>query len=436
MRGRSLRFLLPLVLLVACEAPETLDTDDSGGSSTTDTGEPDCTPSPELCDNLDNDCDGEIDEDASDASLWYADADADGHGDPDAQASACSAPAGHVASIDDCDDTNDQISPDAVEVCDSVDNDCDGDADSDATDRATWYPDGDADGFGDGSAPVDACDMPAGYIAASGDCDDTDDTVSPSAPELCDGIDNDCNAATPEDGLVTYFQNGGAINDLTASFGSGSSGSPAAITTSISSGDLHVCAGTYYVNLAIDGSSSGIPVRIIGQGGAAAVTLDGGGAAEVIRTNHSAQILEIEGVTIRGGSGTANGGGLRLNAGNTATVRDTVFTANAADRGAAIGGPPDTLLLERVTIDGNTATDQGGGIRMSGSSVTIVDSTITNNTATLGGGIYLSSGASVTLTNTEVSANTPTDLHRTADGPGTIGGVANGSCTDGASCSF
>jgi len=46
----------------------------------------------EVCDGVDNDCDGSIDEDVADSSVWYADADGDGFGDPGTAVTACDAP--------------------------------------------------------------------------------------------------------------------------------------------------------------------------------------------------------------------------------------------------------------------------------------------------------------------------------------------------------
>ena len=53
----------------------------------------------EECDGLDNDCDGEVDEDADviDATTWHRDADGDGFGDEADFRDACEAPDGHVA---------------------------------------------------------------------------------------------------------------------------------------------------------------------------------------------------------------------------------------------------------------------------------------------------------------------------------------------------
>ncbi|MCD6549828.1 right-handed parallel beta-helix repeat-containing protein [Candidatus Micrarchaeota archaeon] len=85
----------------------------------------------ELCDGLDNDCDDEIDEGLP-TYTYYADTDGDGYGDPGSPYETCSTtpPDGYVDDNTDCNDTNADIHPDAVEVCDDgVDNDCDGNVD-------------------------------------------------------------------------------------------------------------------------------------------------------------------------------------------------------------------------------------------------------------------------------------------------------------------
>ncbi|MFT7518492.1 MAG: MYXO-CTERM domain-containing protein, partial [Kiritimatiellia bacterium] len=58
----------------------------------------------ELCDERDNDCDGEVDEDPIEASIWYPDVDGDGWGDPEGGFLACEKPTGAVAEGRDCDD--------------------------------------------------------------------------------------------------------------------------------------------------------------------------------------------------------------------------------------------------------------------------------------------------------------------------------------------
>ncbi len=176
-------------------------------ANTTDCDDADATTSPdadEQCDGHDDDCDGVVDEDdAVDASTWYADADGDGYGDPGSTVVACEAPSGYVADASECDDGDSAVHPGAVEICDSIDNDCDGVVDEDdAVDASTWYADADGDGFGDAATTDVACDQPKGYVADATDCDDGEATTNPDAAERCDGHDDDCDGSTDEDDAV------------------------------------------------------------------------------------------------------------------------------------------------------------------------------------------------------------------------------------------
>ncbi|MBK9368909.1 MAG: hypothetical protein IPN01_21850 [Deltaproteobacteria bacterium] len=154
----------------------------------------------EVCDGLDNNCDGSTDGvDASDIKIWYTDADTDGFGDPASIQRACDAPKGAVADSTDCDDGDDDVNPDAAELCDGLDNNCDGSTDgADATDTEIWYTDADKDGFGDATSIQRACDAPTGTVADDDDCDDGDDEINPDADELCDGQDNDCDGSVDD----------------------------------------------------------------------------------------------------------------------------------------------------------------------------------------------------------------------------------------------
>jgi hypothetical protein len=78
----------------------------------------------EICDDVDNNCDGVIDENLT--GLLYPDVDGDGYGDTDYGEEVCLDRSGWVEDGTDCDDDDDDIYPDAVEVCDGEDNDCDG----------------------------------------------------------------------------------------------------------------------------------------------------------------------------------------------------------------------------------------------------------------------------------------------------------------------
>jgi hypothetical protein len=141
-----------------------IDNDCDGGIDESGDGDPagvctDCNDAnpavypgaPELCDGLDNDCDALVDEGQ----------DADGDG---------------VTTPCDCRDDNPTIHPGAVELCNQIDDDCDGVADD--------GPDGDGDGA---QAPCD--------------CDDSAPLIHPGAPERCNGADDDCNGTTDENVL-------------------------------------------------------------------------------------------------------------------------------------------------------------------------------------------------------------------------------------------
>src|SRR5688500_19000603 len=91
------------------------------------------------------------------------------------------------ASDADCDDQTAAVNPGAAEQCDGVDNNCDGATDeAGASGEAMFYADSDGDSYGDAGSATASCDAPAGYVAASGDCDDGDGAVNPGAAEVCD----------------------------------------------------------------------------------------------------------------------------------------------------------------------------------------------------------------------------------------------------------
>ncbi len=158
----------------------------------------------ERCDGDDDDCDGEVDEDsAADALVWYADVDGDGYGDAGVSSLACAAPVGYGADSEDCDDTDALVSPDGVESCNGLDDNCDGDIDEgSSTDALSWYADSDGDGFGDAAIVLLACAQPAAYSAFDTDCDDGDAAEYPGADERCDGDDDDCDGEDDEDAAV------------------------------------------------------------------------------------------------------------------------------------------------------------------------------------------------------------------------------------------
>ena len=159
----------------------------------------------EICDNIDNDCNDEIDDNIPYFS-YYKDSDGDGFGDSNSELFICdlSAPAGYVTDSSDCDDQNVNINPDSSEICDNIDNDCNDEID-DNIPYFSYYRDSDGDGFGDSNSELSICDLsaPAGYVTDSSDCDDQNVNINPDSSELCDNIDNDCNNEIDDN--IPYF---------------------------------------------------------------------------------------------------------------------------------------------------------------------------------------------------------------------------------------
>ena len=110
----------------------------------------------ELCDGLDNNCNGTIDDD------FNLDED---------PFTICEG---------DCDDNNNTVYPGAPELCDTLDNDCDG-----------IIPTSEIDNDNDS------------YMICAGDCDDNNPQIYPGATEVCNGLDDDCNDLIDDNILVT-----------------------------------------------------------------------------------------------------------------------------------------------------------------------------------------------------------------------------------------
>ena len=203
----------------------------------------------EVCNQLDDDCDGATDEDV--VTTFYQDQDRDGQGWLGITLDLCPpAPEGWVANADDCDDYDRNTGLGFPELCDSRDNDCDGETDNDifyasptgeplalrapcgtglcrggivicagetgaacstggyAQTETCDGRDEDCDGVtdntcdddGDGYCDIDAmvAGTPSVCPDGPGDCDDEDPDFHPGADERCDGRDQDCDGETDE----------------------------------------------------------------------------------------------------------------------------------------------------------------------------------------------------------------------------------------------
>ncbi len=182
----------------------------------------------EVCDTVDNNCNGIINDGV--LSAYYIDSDGDGYGHLSSLILACddngvlrdingNAISGSwVSNFSDCDDTNPRIHPNAVEVCDTIDEDCDGTINNGIVDY--YYRDSDGDGQGNASMSILACDdsgtlrdiygntITSGwYVANSLDCNDSNPDIRFGINETkCDGIDENCNGITDDGVLITFYE--------------------------------------------------------------------------------------------------------------------------------------------------------------------------------------------------------------------------------------
>jgi hypothetical protein len=174
----------------------------------------------EICNQLDDNCNIEVDENV--LISFYADMDNDGFGDINNTVQACILMPGYVdngldcddgqllysdldsdgfggqvldacgvATNSDCIDFDDSVNPGAVELCDNIDQNCNGVIDEGLL--LPFYQDADADGYGDINAMIEACAAATGYVSDSTDCNDADAQINPGMAEIADNnIDENC----------------------------------------------------------------------------------------------------------------------------------------------------------------------------------------------------------------------------------------------------
>ncbi|MFM7203946.1 MAG: MopE-related protein [Myxococcota bacterium] len=163
----------------------------------------------EVCDEADNDCNGEIDEDTGD--YFYRDADGDGYGNALVAVLGCEPSAGYVADNSDCNDAAATVNPGASELPgNNSDDNCDG--------SEICYKDADNDGYRpDATSTVTTSDKDCNdaYEARdtdpTTDCNDSNPAVNPGKTEVLNNIDDNCNGQIDEG---FHYQSCKAIKDV------------------------------------------------------------------------------------------------------------------------------------------------------------------------------------------------------------------------------
>ncbi len=257
----------------------------------------------------------------------------------------------------------------------------------------------------------DDCDGDLSTVA-DGDCDDGNPDVSPSSPEICDGLDNDCNTYVDEgfdgdgDGFISCTDDcdddnadihpgaieqcdgldndcdPGTVESGTAAIGGASFATIQEALNAVQPGEyVGICAGNHNGDLVSSGT-----VSVRGAGSTATI-LEGSGTRAV--WTHSGGNLDLTGLQITGGDGFEGGGidGYSMLPTDGVTLTDVLVEANVAALGGG-GVHAPNVTLNNSSIVGNEASN-GGGIYTDGLLVMDLTSHVSENTASgYGGGIF------------------------------------------------
>ncbi len=414
-----------------------VDADGDGADAATDCDDADSTRHPgaaEVCDEVDNDCDGEVDDAATDARTWYADADGDGHGVLAQPIAACRASDGLAALSDDCDDADAFVHPGATEVCDDVDNDCDGTVDAPglitldgATNHATIAEALDAaqdgstvllcDGTYEESVTIErevtlaslhgagAVTLDAGHVGsvvtlAAGAATLSGLVLTHGSGTLVGGKLVGGGIAVT-DGLRLTVDDC-VIEDNTAERGAGLFTEFGAVTTITGSIVRDNAATGWGGGAMVRGTlfafSSGFSDNDASHGGAVMVSLDG--------------TVSLHDLVMTGNHADTLGGAMYVMAGATVDADDgVVFSGNTS---AGFGGGValnDAAAWSGGVFQHNVADNSGGGMMIAlspGVRTTVSGVIVADNAATNGAGIFVSSEdatAALTLRDAVLEAN-------------------------------
>ena len=369
----------------ACELPDGAVED----STDCDDGEATVFPdADEVCDDLDNDCDGSVDNDPTDGEEFYVDEDGDGYGTSDTLV-ACAAEAGMATATGDCNDADASINPGAAEICDGIDSDCDGVLDDgtavwiaqdgtaiDQTTELTGTSDAPAVVTYDEAGRLVFCDG-TWYVnlTLNGDIRLHSQAGSADAVTL-DGALNGTVVQVDAEGVTV------GVADVTITNGWGNSAVYSEVDAGLDSGGGLACNGGGSSALILSG------VEVLSNGG-----VIGGGLAAV------GCDVSIDGSTFDGNIADI-GGAMTLDQG-TSTVSNSTLSNNDAGFGGALlalgyyGRP--SVTLENAVLDSNTAS-QGGGATMLQADLVCDGSSITTNEADDGGGIFVDSDGTLSAT--------------------------------------
>ena len=401
--------------LGACKDSDNDGTRDKNDCRPTDpTVHPDA---PEVCDGIDNNCNGQIDEDVAIVAYW--DRDADGFGDDEAVRRVCQMPPDGVDKGGDCDDLDPRVNPDATEICNEVDDNCDAIIDDGVL--LTFYQDADDDGHGVPGATTEACFSPPGYAAIDDDCNDDEPLAWTDAPERCDEVDNDCDGEVDEEiDLIVQWEDrdGDGFGDPERPIIACGEG------TAIADNPLDCDDGDPAINpdaAEVVGNSTDEDcdgyldeLGVFGNGPYASVeeALDDAGPGDVVQLDSGFHALSIDltdypGVILAGegcGRTQVYGDG----AGSVVTMADSTVENFTIAGGNGTDFPDSILEYPDGSPVTSLAVRYGGGILVQGDA-TVRKMCVTASSAANGGGIAVLEGTDVLIEDTEIRENVASD---------------------------
>ena len=292
-----------------------------------------------------------------------------------------------------CVDCDDDDTPADDDDSTSADDDSGDDDTADCVDE-------DGDGYGAGGAA--ACDL------AGVDCDDSDGEVNPGAEEVCNELDDDCDGEADEgfdadeDGIADCVDDCPVYADANVVPGGGGTyydpcASIADAIDLLPPGCLSI--RLFPANFGENVDFGGLDLDIASLQGPEVTIIEppAGGTVVTIATNETAA-ASLEGVTLRGGTGTSGhpgteegllyGGGLFIYDASP-TIRGYVIEDNEVDEGYGGGGYMhgyDGLFANNRVRDNTALKDDsdpggGGGLAMDECTATVFGNVFEGNSS-------------------------------------------------------
>jgi len=256
-------------------------------------------------------------------------------------------------------------------------------ADDDTGDDDTGDDDDTSDD--DDSAAVDADGD--GWPAAD-ECDDNDMQVNPMAPEICNGVDNDCDSVVDVASANPFHPDCWACTiELPGPYATIQEAVDAAGTGDV----ICVGPGTWDGNIDYLGKE----IALLGLAGLRVTFLDGGQAGPVVRFGSGeGPDSVLQGFTLTGGEATG-GGGITIDA-SSPSLEISAVSLNHANSGGGIWMNGSSANLWRVDVADNTSDGPGGGVYMYDATPDMVGLSIRGNEAAgAGGGMALNASSPI-----------------------------------------